>query len=128
MEEKKRDKRGSCFPATTIMIESLEPITEIKSLETLVEHFKREYGQSFLNSLEEKKLRININLNPEQATLGWQRDFQHRDFYIIQAQKGYIVGYTFIGPVEHNRDHGIFHVSIDEKKYVTLRIELKYPL
>lgn len=109
-----------------IMIEQLNPLSEIKGLDTLVQHFRQEYGEPFLQQIEERKLRINVSLTPQEAILQWKRDIQLPDFYVLSAIQGCITGYKYNGKVLHNKEVGVCYVPINQEKYATLRIELNY--
>ncbi len=108
------------------MIEQLTPLSELKGLDTLVQHFRQEYGEPFLQQMEERKLLIGVSVNPQEAILQWRQDFQHKDFYVLSAIQGCITGYKYDGEVYHNRDVGVCHIPINQERYATLRIELNY--
>ncbi len=63
------------------MIEQLTPLSEIKGLDTLVQHFRQEYGEPFLRQMDERKLLIGVSVNPQEAVLQWRRDSQLQDLY-----------------------------------------------
>ncbi len=108
------------------MIEQLTPITEIKGLETLVDHFRQEYGERFLRQIEEGKLLIGISLTPQEAVLQW-RGNPHDGLYALSASQGCITGYKFKGAMMHNREEGVCYLPKSRDEHVTVVIELKYP-
>lgn len=108
------------------VIEQLTPLTEIKGLDSLVQHFRQEYGEPFLQQMEKRKLLIEVSLTPQEAILQWKKDYQHKDFYVLSAIQGCITGYKYDGKVYHNRDAGVCHIPIDQERYATLHIGLNY--
>lgn len=108
------------------MIEQYTALEEIPGLESLVEHFRNEYGNDFLARVEDSKLRISVSLTPKPAHLQWRRD-QQSGVYEVKAFQGYVVGYRFKGSVFHNRERGTCHLPLEGEQYVTLTIQCNYP-
>lgn len=108
------------------MIEQLNPLSEIKGLDPLVQHFRQEYGEPFLEQMEKRRLLIGVSISPQEAILQWKKDSQLPDFYVLSAIQGCITGYKYDGKVYHNKDVGVCHIPINQERYATLRIELNY--
>lgn len=115
------------------MIEQYNPLSEIEGLESLVEHFRKEYGDAFLKRMGEMKFEVGISLTPQKAKLHWKRptpdkDFPTiKDFYILSALEGCITGYRFSDPIYHNRNSGVCYLPLSPERHVTIEIELNYP-
>lgn len=109
------------------MLEQNVSIEGIPGLEDLVSHFRKEYGDSFLDIIKESRLGIDISRGSQQAVLRWERDLQHPELYILRAEEGYLTGYAFIGRCAHNRNKGYCSIPLSNKPDVTLLIVCNYP-
>lgn len=108
------------------MLEQIVAIEGIPGLEDLVAHFKKEYGDPFLNKIKESRLGINISRGSYQAQLQWERDYQHPELYILSAVEGYLTGYAFIGHSEHHKNKGYCYIPLSDDQDVALLIVCNY--